>query len=130
MRTITDTMLERLKMQTKEAKVLGLVKTASNLEREVNAYEKNTRADDSFYSYASKDVESDVQKHLWDAIVRVADFYGANFDADVIQSTVEKMSESLIEEFKKDAGVSHGVGAYESTVPGEVREHIAIEIKE
>ena len=129
MRTITKTQLERLLAQKSEAETLGLTKLASNIQHQID---KNVvfRENNDFYSYASDEMQQDVEKLLWDAVIRVADFYGANIDADKAQQSVEKIASDLIDEIRINTGVLDGVGAYEPNVPGENREHVAIELEE
>jgi hypothetical protein len=130
MRTITDSMFRRLEAQAKEAKVLGLNKTAANLEYEVDRHSDHVRENDSLYSYTKDEVNEDVQKHIWDAIVRIADFYGSTVDASSMQDKIEQIASDLIRDVGVNIGIKDGVGAYEPLVPGEHREHISIELKD
>ena len=126
MRTITEFMLHRLSAQAEEAKVLGFKKVADNLEHQVSSVQ--ARTNDSEYSYAHQEMEQDVQKLLWTAAVRVADYLGAGFDAKTAQDSIDKLAEDLIHEIRINAGVKHGVGAYEPNVPGEQKETVIIEV--
>lgn len=126
-RTIKETFANRLAVQKKEADVRGLEKVANNL----NYVCENTsvRADNSSYMYLEQDMLSDVEKPLWDAVVRIADYYDCNIDAETMQNVIEKAASSLMKEVRIKGGVKHGVGAYEPVVPGETPERVTIEIE-
>jgi len=124
MRTITSLMYNKLAVQASEAANLGLNKVAEALD---NCLEVSVRPDGELYSYAQDEIQADVEKNIWQAMIRTADYYGSTFDAANMQKVVEKLAANLMEEVRKDVGNTSGVGAYEPTVPGEHREHITVE---
>lgn len=128
MRTITEIFLERLKAQADEADVRGLTKLANVLTVQVG--KNSIRKNDEFYSYAANELKTDVENSIWDAVVRIADFYGTSFDALDIEKTVEAVADTLIENIEVKVGAVHGVGAYESTLPGEEKNHVSLEVVE
>jgi len=128
MRTITKLMHDRLQLQSNEAMKLGLVKTAEGLDSALGTW--IVRDDSELYSYAQEEVKNDIEQLIWLAMVRTADYYGHVFDAQNMQSTVEKMASDLMEEVRKDVGNTSGVGAYEPAVPGEYKEQTTLEIDE
>lgn len=130
MRTITKTMLNRLQAQAEEAKMLGLTKIASSLSEQVEKHSDHVRDTEELYVYSGEQMREDVEKALWTAIVRVADFYGANFDAEKAQVSVDKIASDLVDEVRINVGATDGVGAYEASVPGEVRERVVIDLVE
>lgn len=127
MRTVKETFAKRLALQKKEADVQGLTKVASNLEHVVE--KSATREDAESYLYLEKDASSDVEKHMWEAAVRLADFYDCNIDAAQMQSVIEKLAGDLKQEVRVQGGVQHGIGAHEPTVPGEAPERVTIEVE-
>jgi len=126
-RTVKENFANRLLLQKKEADVQGLTKVAQNLDHVMDDLE--IRSNDESYSYEEKDVKSDVQKSLWSAAVRVADYYDCNIEAPEMQEILENFANNLMHEVRVQGGVKHGVGAYESSVPGESFERPIIEIE-
>ena len=112
-------MLRRLEAQAEEAKLLGFTKTAENLAHQISDYTENVRKTGDDYTYTRQEMENDVQKLLWGAMVRISDYLGAGFDAKDSQESIDKFAEDLIHDVCVRAGVSSGVGAYEPPVPGE-----------
>ena len=126
MRTITEKLSARLKVQAKEADLVGLKKLGGHLGR---LAETKTRPTASSYVYAEADLKNDVEGPLWDAILRIADYYDCNVDAEFVQNNIEKLAEELVRVIGKQAGINHGVGVFEPTVPGEdVVEQVLIEV--
>lgn len=131
MRTITENLFHRLAAQAQEAEVQGLSKVAQGLTDQMEKHSSLLRHDDDFYKYSEKEFKSDLNSQFWGVIVRMADFYGVRkFDAAEFQNIIEIASESLLEDFKNLTKVSHGVGAYEEAVLGEVVEKVDIEVEE
>jgi len=126
MRTITEKFARRLEAQAKEAKLQGLTKVADHVSKMVDKHK--TRDTDSSYTYAKDDLESDVERKVWEGVVRAADFFDCDVDAAEMQKIVTKLAHILVEEVRIKGGVRHGVGAYEPSVPGEARESVMIEI--
>jgi hypothetical protein len=126
MRTVKETFAKRLELQKKEADVQGMAKVASNLEHVVEKLE--IRGDTDSYLYLEKDATSDVEKHIWDAVVRLADFYDCHVDAGQMQEVIEKLANDLMHEVRVQGGVRHGIGAHEPEVHGETPERVTIEV--
>lgn len=126
MRTITEKLALRLKAQAKEAKLIGLTKIASHLDRVAG---NKTRSVEDSYTYASQDLQQDIEGPLWDVIVRIADYYDCSVSPELMQKEIQKISEDLIKVVSREGGIKHGVGAYEPTVPGEVVERVTIEVE-
>jgi len=127
MRTVKETFAQRLELQKKEADVQGLTKVASNLEHVVDNLQ--TREDAESYLYLEKDAAADAEKHIWDAVVRFADYFDCNIDAAEMQQVIERVASDLMQEVRVQGGVRHGVGAHEPIVPGEVPERVTIEVE-
>lgn len=131
MRTIKENFLYRLEAQAEEAELRGMVDVAEALTHQITKHAEATRPDGEFYSYAAEDFKNDVESELWSAMIRIADFYGiVDFDASQLHSVLQKTADNLVIELCAQAGINHGVGAYEPTVPGEMKQHVAIEIEE
>ncbi len=120
MRTIKESLLLRLAAQAAEADQQGLTKVASSLTDQVEELAAQVRDDESQYHYASEAFQKEINNHLWSVIIRIADFHDINYlDASKVQEVVDKVSDSLVRSICVDAGVHPGVGAYESSLPGE-----------
>lgn len=128
MRTIDKNHYDRFTVQAKEAKILKLEKTASNLDKVLTKYASATRDSGAFYSYSSDQLRQDVEMAMWDAAVRAMDYFGAPVDANEVQKSIDKLASDLIDEIRVHAGVEDGVGAHEPVVPGESRVHVALEV--
>jgi len=128
MRTITKRFALRLEAQANEAKVQGLNKVAEHISDIINT--SQTRDSGSSYTYAKEDFKKDIERSVWQGVVRAADFFNCNIDAIDIQDVVSKIAKSLADEVRIKGGVKHGVGAYEPNVPGEVRETVILEIED
>lgn len=131
MRTITEDLFHRLIAQAQEAELQGFDKVAEGLTSQLEKYGSSIRSKDAFYSYNGSDFTRDVNSCLWNAIIRIADFYGiTRFDALEIQDLIEKSAENLRQELCTKAGISHGIGAHEDSVLGEKLEKTDIEVVE
>jgi hypothetical protein len=128
MRTITEKFARRLEAQSKEAELQGLNKVADMLDSMIVTHDiRNT--EDS-YTYAEEDFTEDVEKKVWEGVVRAADFFDCDIDAVEMQEVVSKLAKQLVDEVRIKGGAKHGVGAYEPNVPGETLERVTIEIEE
>jgi len=126
MRTITKKLSLRLKAQAKEADLVGLKKLAGHLGR---LSKTKTRPTEESYVYAEEDLKKDVEGPIWEAVLRIADYYDCNVNPELIQNNIEKLSKDLVIAVSKQAGIKHGVGVFEPTVPGEeVIEQVLIEV--
>jgi len=123
-------MLQRFIAQAEEAENLGLSKISSNVTDQLEVYTDHVRDDDASYTYSSSQVTTDVEKALWSAVIRVADFYGVSVDLKAVQGSIEKLAGDLIDEVRINAGVTDGVGAYEPNVPGENSQKVTIEVED
>lgn len=131
MRTIKESLLNRLAAQAAEADLQGLTKVASSLEDQVGLHCENVRSNDASYHYASESFQQDLNNQLWAAIVRIADFHDINhFDGDKVQKLVDATAESLVLNLCTQAGVIGGVSPYEDRLPGEKFGRVEIEIKD
>lgn len=128
MRTITKNMFNRLNLQKNEAKTLKLNAVEASLDHQLSKIA--TRNDDDFYVYAAADMEKDVQNAVWDAIIRVADYFGVPCDALNLQKIAEDVSTELIKDVRSSVGIVDGVGAYEPVVPGEERTVTTLEVSD
>jgi len=130
MRTVKKTLLYRLAAQAEEAEIRGLTKVADALTDQIQKNSDNTRQTGTFYTYAAKDFQKDVEGKLWDIVVRAADFYDAGVDAADMQELVQKYAEDLVNDVRAKLGNKNGIGAYEPTVPGEETQRVVIELDE
>lgn len=130
MRTIKESLLERLKAQKEEAKLQGLTGLAENLEKQIVKNASNVRADDSIYLYTNADIKNDIQEMFWDTLVRVADYYDVNFDGAEMQTLAEYHALNFLESVRVKLGVAHGVGAFEENLPGETSGRVVIELED
>jgi len=127
MKTITENLLNRISLQANEADLLGFKKVADHLSTQI---EKSAiRKDDEKYVYSSDELQKDIEGSLWDATIRVADFYNTPFDATEVQKTIEVTASKLISELSVKLGFTHGVGAYEEKVAGEVDNKPEVEVE-
>lgn len=128
MRTIQSSLFQRLLAQAEEADRKGLTKVASSLTTVATQQSNAVREDNGFYRYARDTFEQDLNDQLWQAVVRVADFYGIRrMDAEQVQSLVDKTAESMVADLCQGAGISHGVGAHEEPVAGEEETHLIVQ---
>lgn len=124
MRTITESNMKRLIAQRNEAKTVGMVKVASQLSAQIGT--TGTREDSAEYTYDYSELRDDVENSLWDAALRAQDFYGKMADASELQKLIEKQAEDFINSI--GVKTNSTVGAYESSLPGQVE--AAIEVSE
>ena len=87
MRTITEKFSARLKVQAKEADTIGLKKLCNQLNRLAKT---STRPTGSSYVYLEAELKNDVESPLWDAVLRIADYYDCNVDVEFVQNNIEK----------------------------------------
>jgi hypothetical protein len=130
MRTIKKTLLYRMIAQADEADLQGLAKVSESLTTQITKNAESTREVDTHYVYPKTEFQRDVEDKFWDIVVRAADFYDINIDAQEVQPLIEKYAEELTQELRVKFAVKHGVGAYEPTVPGELNDRVMIEIVE
>ena len=129
-RSINEKMFLRLAAQADEARLLKMEKLSNNLDIQVQEYaERRVRQDEAKYSYSHEQMRADIEKSLWAAAIRAADYYGAPFDAVKAQKTIDKIAEDLIEEVRVIVGSESGVGPYDVKVPGEISEEVLFEIE-
>lgn len=120
MRTINENLYERLSLQQKEAEIQGLTKTAVALDKIL--IEASVREDDSNYSYSSSEYEEDVEKLLWQILVRSADFFGRDIDVEKANKYIGRFADYFGEVAKHAIGAEDQVvGNYEPVLPGEVK---------
>jgi len=129
-RTINSSLFEKISMQAEEAELLGLEKIARSLSAQLEKFSDKIRKDDEFYSYAKDELKEDVEGCLWDAAMRVADFYNVAPGEQKIQELIDEMSEWFINAMESTLNISDGVGAYEPTLPGEEKKVVVLEVSE
>lgn len=131
METINSTLFFRLLAQAEEAETQGMEKLAESLTTQIEKNASLIRESDENYSYSSESFQKDVNDHLWNAVLRVADFYDVKqFHADKTQEMIEKMAKEIVSEICLQANINHGVGAYEEPVPGELINQVNLEVSE
>jgi hypothetical protein len=126
MKTISENLLNRIQLQANEADLIGLKKVADHLSTQIE--KSAVREDDVNYVYSSDELQKDIESSLWDASIRVADFYNAPFDAAEVQKTIEATASQLISELSIKLGFVHGVGVYEDKVAGETDSELEVEV--
>ena len=126
MRTINTVLRDRILAEAEEAETQGLTKIASVLtdQLEINP----VRDSEESYTYSSEDFERDVEASLWNVIVRTADFHGTAFSSEKAQEIVEFYSKEILKDVRASLHAEHGVGAYEKSLPGQVRESVILEV--
>lgn len=130
MRTVKESLLNRLAAQADEAELQGLHKVAEALTEQVSKNAENTRSNEAFYLYSVEDLQKDVEANLWNAMVRVADFYDHDLDALQVNEIVEKFASDFVNEMRVSFGLKSVVGAHEPTVPGEILQKVDFEVTE
>ena len=128
MRTITENLYERMIAQVDEVRTQGFEKLASKVEDTVIVIP--SRKNDASYTYASEDFENDVEKDLWKLVIRTADFHNTSFDVKQVEPIIKKLANDLISELCVISNNESGVGAFEPTVPGEIRGTKVLEVEE
>lgn len=128
MRTITKNLYERMVAQADEVRIHGFEKLANQVEEAVLPVPH--RKDEGSYTYPVEDFENDVKTALWDAVIRTADFHNTSFDIQEVQPIVEKLANDLISELRVISNNEAGVGAFEPTVPGEIRGKKVLEVSD
>ena len=129
LRTIKSSLYQRLVLQAEEAEQQNLTKTANFLVQSLESQAGNVREDEASYLYSEAEYRADVEKYLWDIIVRTADFHDINIDAQSLLVTVESLATQIIPEIRVKLGAPL-VGAYENHLPGEeiTNEKIMLEV--
>lgn len=128
MRTISEFLRDRLYLEAEEADTQNLTKVAENL---TDQLEKNSvRNNDAGYTYNYDQFEKDIQKSLWDIVVRASDFYGTHVDSKSAQEAVDYFTQEIVNDFTKRANVKHGIGAYEDPLIGQNGEKVLIEVSD
>ena len=122
MKTITEANMKRLIVQRDEAKTVGLNKIASQLSAQIGTV--GVRGDSDDYHYSKEELRNEIESSLWDVAIRAQDFYGKFADARVVQDIIEKQADEFIDSIKTSLGAE--VGAYEATLPGEVKPTIEV----
>lgn len=140
MRTITKTAHARLQVQVEEASVQS--KTAATEDEREKMFKiaetikdkldgTSVREDSKSYIYTSSQLEQDVEDVLWNAAIRVSDYFNSTLDGVETNEVVERYANKFINEMRVKLGNAHGVGAYEPGVPGEDKNtYVSIEIFE
>lgn len=130
MRTIKHSFINKLAAQASEAEVRGLSNVAEVVTEQVVKHADFVRKNDAFYIYSDDSFRKDVNSALWDAVIRVADYYDLRqFNVDDVNSIVERTAGEMIKEICTSAGTTSSIGAYETAVPGEVKS-FEIEVEE
>jgi hypothetical protein len=129
MRTINEKMFLRLAAQRDEAGLLKMGKLSRHLQNVVVDAKDVQRENDTGYKYSHEELRTDVERELWNAAIRAADYFGAPFDAVKAQKAIEKLAGDLIEEVRVIVGNQSGVGPYDVKVPGECPEEVMFEIE-
>jgi hypothetical protein len=130
-RTINQNLFLRLAAQAEEAELQGLTKEAAALTKQIDVYADKTRPNEGFYVYGTDEFQTDLNDQLWNAAMRVADFYGIQrLDAAYVQEMIDKTAENMKASLRRHAGIREDVGAYEPTVPGEEHAVVAFEVEE
>jgi len=126
-RTISNILKKRLQIQSSEAKTLGLVKVSERVDNLVN--KTGERDPEQFYTYSHEELQEDVESLILEATLRVQDFYNKTGDIGKISEGIESIAGDLIDMVRNNIGGSV-VGAYEPSIPGEIREHTTIEVSD
>lgn len=131
MKTINSTLFFRLLAQAEEAETQGMEKVAESLTTQIEKNASHVRESDENYKYSYETLEKDINDHLWNAVIRVADFYDVKqFHADKTQEMIEKIAKEIVSEVCLQANINHGVGAYEEPLPGELVNQVNLEVVE
>lgn len=113
--SISQNILKRLVAQADEADIHGDFETSRQLTRQIDSL--LVRASDDIYEYAKDEMEDDVKKCIWDAVLRIMDYYDESPDGRDMQQIVDFTTEQLIQSIENH--VTKNIGAFEPTVPGE-----------
>ena len=89
MKTIKQSLFNRLIVQAEEAEFQGLTKIAKSLTNQIDLYAGNIRPTEAIYSYSSDVFAEDIKDCLWEMAIRTADFHNVSFDADKIENLIE-----------------------------------------
>ncbi len=116
-KTVLHSMLKRFAMVAQEADLQNKAVLAASLTNQIDKYADNVRSNDEGYHYDEDELMADLKDSMWDALVRLADFYQTDVDEEFMEKLALETAESLKEEFCSHSGAV--VGAYEEQVPGE-----------
>lgn len=130
MRTIKETTFNRLAVQAAESDLQNLTKVAGAVTKIIESYADNVRSSDEHYEYNKSSLQEEISEHLWECVVRIADFYNVQFDSVEVDSLVDDQTESLLDEVKKKLNITSDIGAYESGIPGQDNDKASIEVTE
>lgn len=126
-RTITEKYFNRLLAEAEEADLVGNVKIAENITKQL---EKTAfRKDQESYTYTSSDYKKDVEENLWKIIIRTADFHGVTIDSQKAQEVVDFYADKVSDSIRSIAKIKTPIGSYEPKVPGEEGEFVVIEVE-
>lgn len=129
MRTIKQSLFNRLNVQVEEAECQGKHSLASSLTNQIEKQASMVRPNDQFYLYAAEDFTQDLEDHFWSALIRVADFHDVGFDAEAVKELIAHNAETFLHDVRVKLGVATSVGAFEADLPGE-REKTILTISE
>lgn len=120
-RTISKNIFIRLAAEANEADLCGDIKTADNVTKQIQKYASNkVRPDDAEYSYSKDELMEELEEILWDAAVRVLDYYDQTVDTKQIQEIVEFESKNFVESIENF--IHKDIGPNEPKVIGEDEE--------
>lgn len=116
-RTITQLHYERLIAEAEEADLIGQIKVAEHLTRQIE--KTAVREDNTSYTYANESFQQDIEENIWSAIIRTADFHGVSIDSMKAQELVEFYSQNLVKSIRSIGKIATEIGSYEPPIPGE-----------
>jgi len=128
MRTINENLRDRMVAEAEEAETQGLIKVAENLTQQLEKHP--VRTDDESYTYSNEKFAEDIESSLWDVVIRTADFHGKHVDAIQAQKIVESVAAEMVRDLRNVLGIPHGVGAFEPSTLGEVKETVTISVED
>lgn len=130
MRTIKETTFNRLVVQAAESDLQNLTNVSNAVTKVIESYADNVRTSDEYYEYNKSALQEEISEHLWECVVRIADFYNVQFDSVEVSSIVDSQTDILLDEVKKKLNITSDIGAYESGVPGQDTDKASIEVTE
>jgi len=119
---------KRLLAQKEEAQFQGLTKIASEISSKIDEIPVRSETDNQYHKYSYAELSKDVEDLLFNAAVRVQDYFDKTADQQEIRRVIDTFSEDFICAMKNKIGGQLS-GPFEPSVPGEI-ESLEVQLDE
>jgi len=116
--SISINLKKRLLAQAEEAEFKGLTKVASTVSSKIENIPVRSDVDNQYHKYSHSELSSDVESILFNAAVRVQDYFDKTADQKEIANIISSFADEFISSIKTKIGGNIS-GPFEPSVPGE-----------